>query len=37
MWRRSEAHRLVAEGKTLKEIGKILDVHWRSVYRLISQ
>ena len=37
MWRRSEARRLVAEGKTLKEKGKILDVHWRSVYRLISQ
>ena len=37
MWRHSEARKLVAEGKTLKEIGKILGVHWRSVYRLISQ
>jgi hypothetical protein len=36
MWRRSEACRLVAEGKTFKEIGKILGVNWRSVYRLIS-
>jgi DNA-binding NarL/FixJ family response regulator len=35
--RRSEARRLVAEGKTVKEIGKLLDVNWRSVYRLISQ
>jgi hypothetical protein len=37
MWRRSEARRLVTEGKTLKEIGKILGVNWRSVYRLLSQ
>ena len=37
MWRRSEARRLVAEGKTFEEIGKILEVHWRSVYRLTSQ
>jgi hypothetical protein len=37
MWRRSEARRLVAEGKTFKEIGKLLGVKWRSVYRLISE